>query len=167
MSFDNRSNVVWLNCDCGCLECRETEESCLSSSITADHNVLPSPFAGWPSRLTSFTSRICHSRKRRWLPTPTQNSWRSTANRPKAARSTASWASAGTSYPSIGATYRQRISPLLVCILTDSPVSCGKHKKHFKGLCFYYWVEHLETSWPGGNFVLTDGKYVRGASSHV
>lgn len=60
-----------------------------------------------------------------------------------------------TAYKSFISVY----SPPFACFLRQT--------KHFKGWCFCYWVEHLETFWPGGNFVLTDGKYVCGASSHV
>lgn len=57
------------------------------------------PFAEWPSRWTNLTLRVCHSRIRTRLSSPTTNSWRRSGSTPRAARSTASWASAGLSYP--------------------------------------------------------------------
>lgn len=87
---------------------------------------------------------------------------------PKAARSTASWESAGTSYPFVVATYRQHISrgssflPIHMCIAGKQNISRG---------CVFLladiWIMHLETFWAEGSFVLTDGKYICAASSHV
>lgn len=62
----------------------------------------PFPVAGWPSKLTSLTLRVCLSRTRRQLASLTPNSWRRSDSMPRAARSTASWASVGASYPSNG-----------------------------------------------------------------
>ena len=56
-------------------------------------------FPGWPSRWTSLTLRIFRNQTRKRCASRTLSNWKRSVSKRKAVRSTASWASAGKSYP--------------------------------------------------------------------
>ncbi|KAJ8334212.1 hypothetical protein SKAU_G00398510, partial [Synaphobranchus kaupii] len=60
---------------------------------------MPASARGWPSRWTSLTLRIFRSRTKKRCASQTRSCWRRSVSKRKASRSTASWTSAGKSYP--------------------------------------------------------------------